>query len=213
VPSGPFARPFVYPIVDADALRGRPVAAAVRALAEGGAALVQVRAKTLPDGALLGFAREALAAARAAGLRLFVNDRADVARIAGADGVHVGQEDLPPAACRTVLGAGALVGLSTHDLAQVSAAVREPIDYLAVGPVFPTRTKANPDPVVGLDLVRRARDLWSGPLVAIGGITAANAAEVVRAGADGVAVISALLDADDLRDAVRRLQGALGGRA
>jgi thiamine-phosphate pyrophosphorylase len=136
-----------------------------------------------------------------------------VARIAGADGVHVGQEDLPPAACRTVLGAGALVGLSTHDLAQVSAAVREPIDYLAVGPVFPTRTKANPDPVVGLDLVRRARDLWSGPLVAIGGITAANAAEVVRAGADGVAVISALLDADDLRDAVRRLQGALGGRA
>jgi thiamine-phosphate pyrophosphorylase len=199
--------------VDADALRGRPVAAAVRALAEGGAALVQVRAKTRPDGALLGFAREALAAARAAGLRLVVNDRADVARIAVADGVHVGQEDLPPAACRTVLGAGALVGLSTHDLAQVSAAVREPIDYLAVGPVFPTRTKANPDPVAGLDLVRRARDLWSGPLVAIGGITAANAAEVVRAGADGVAVISALLDADDLRDALRRLQGALGGRA
>jgi thiamine-phosphate pyrophosphorylase len=212
VPSGLFARPFVYPILDADALRGRPAADAVRALAAGGARLVQMRAKAVPDGALLSLVQDALAAARAAGMALLVNDRPDVARIAGAEGVHVGQEDLPPAACRAVLGPRALVGFSTHDAAQVEAAAREPIDYLAVGPVFATRTKANPDPVVGLELVRWARRAWAGPLVAIGGIAADNVRAVIEAGADGVAVISALLAEDDLADAMRRLRRAAGER-
>ncbi|HVR71303.1 MAG TPA: thiamine phosphate synthase [Vicinamibacteria bacterium] len=204
------ARPFVYPIVDAGALGGRSAAEAVRALAEGGASLVQLRAKGMPDGALLDLAREATAAARAAGIALIVDDRADVARLAGADGVHVGQDDLPPTACRAVLGAGALVGLSTHGLGQIEAGRREPVDYLAVGPVFPTRSKRLADPVVGPELVRRARALWPGPLVAIGGITPENAREVVEAGADGLAVISAVLAHDDLAEAVRRLRRALG---
>jgi thiamine-phosphate pyrophosphorylase len=206
-------RPFVYPIVDVGALGGRPVGEAVRALAAGGAALVQLRAKALADDALVEVAREALAAARAAGVMLVVNDRADVARITGADGVHVGQDDLPPAACRAVLGEGALVGLSTHGIAQLEAGRLEPVDYLAVGPVFATRSKEKPDPVVGPDLVRRARAAWTGPLVAIGGITPDNAREVVEAGADGLAVISAVLAHDDLAEAVRRFRRALGDTA
>jgi thiamine-phosphate pyrophosphorylase len=173
---------------------------------------VQVRAKAMPDRTLLELVEEAQAAARAARGALLVNDRADVARIVGADGVHVGQDDLPPAACRAVLGPQALVGFSTHTAGQVEAAARAPIDYLAVGPVFPTRTKADPDPVVGLELVRSARRSWPGPLVAIGGITADNARAVIEAGADGVAVISALLDGGDLAEAMRRLRRAAGER-
>jgi thiamine-phosphate pyrophosphorylase len=209
---GLFARPFVYPVLDLELLRGRSAPDAVRALAAGGARLVQLRAKSSPDRALLDLTRECLAAARAAGVPLIVNDRPDVARITGADGVHVGQDDLPPAACRAVLGPAALVGVSTHDEAQVAAAAREPVDYLAVGPVYPTRTKANPDPVVGLELVRRARARWAGPLVAIGGIAAENARAVLEAGADGLAVISAVLDHDDLAGALRRLRRAAGER-
>jgi thiamine-phosphate pyrophosphorylase len=204
--------PFLYPIVDVGALGARPVAEAVRALAEGGARLVQLRVKAGPDRARVALAREAVSAAREAGALLIVNDRPDVARIAAADGVHVGQDDLPPRECRAVLGEDALVGLSTHGIAQLENGRGQPVDYLAVGPVFPTRSKENPDPVVGLDLVRRARALWSGPLVAIGGITAENAREVVDAGADGLAVISAVLAHHDLAQAVRHFRRALGER-
>jgi thiamine-phosphate pyrophosphorylase len=204
--------PFLYPIVDVAVLGGRPAAAAVRGLAEGGARLVQLRAKALADGALLAAAQEAAAAARAAGVALVVNDRPDVARIAGADGVHVGQDDLPPAACRAVLGAEALVGLSTHGLAQLERGAGEPVDYLAVGPVYATGSKQNPDPVVGPDLVRRARAIWRGPLVAIGGITPENVGAVIEAGADGIAVISAVLAQRDLAEAVRRFRRAFGER-
>jgi len=210
VPGGLPARPFLYPIVDAAALGGRSVTEVVRALAEGGARLAQLRAKGVADGALLPLAREATSAAREAGITLVVNDRADVARLVGADGVHVGQDDLPPSACRAVLGTGALVGLSTHGPGQVEAGRGEPVDYLAVGPVFPTRTKRDPDPVVGLALVRRARALWTGPLVAIGGITPENARAVVEAGADGLAVVSAVLAHPDIALAVRRFRRALG---
>ena len=203
-------RPFLYPIVDVGVLGSRPVREAVRALAAGGATLLQLRAKATKDRQLLPLAREAVAAARAAGVTLIVNDRADVALMAGADGVHVGQDDLPPVACRTVLGDRPLVGLSTHGLAQLEAGAREPVDYLAVGPVFATRSKEDPDPVVGPELVRRARERWRGPLVAIGGITPDNAREVVDAGADGLAVISAVLSHDDLAEAVRRFRRALG---
>jgi thiamine-phosphate pyrophosphorylase len=205
-------RPFIYPIVDTGALAGRSPAEAVRALAAGGARLIQLRAKDLRDGALLEMARAVLAAARAAGVTLVVNDRADVALVAAADGVHVGQDDLPPSACRAVLGEEAMVGLSTHDVAQLEAGQREPVDYLAVGPVFPTPSKLAPDPVVGTALVRRARALWKGPLVAIGGITPDNAREVVDAGADGLAVISGVMAHDDLAEAMRRYRRALGDR-
>jgi thiamine-phosphate pyrophosphorylase len=196
--------------VDVGALGSRPVGEAVRALAAGGATLLQLRAKAVPDRDLLALAREAVAAARATGVALVVNDRADVALMAGADGVHVGQDDLPPAACRAVLGGDVLVGLSTHGLAQLEKGAREPVDYLAIGPVFATRSKQDPDPVVGPDLVRRARERWRGPLVAIGGITPDNAREVVEAGADGLAVIAAVLTQVDLAEAVRRFRRALG---
>ncbi len=183
--------------------------AAVAELARGGAGIVQLRAKGAPDGLFLTWAREAVAAARSAQVPLLINDRADIARLAGADGVHVGQEDLRPADVRRVLPAPAIVGLSTHNLAQLEGARQEPIDYIAVGPVFPTRSKDRPDPVVGLDLVRQARALTALPVVAIGGIGGTTARRVVEAGADGVALISALLSCEDLAEAAREISRAL----
>ena len=209
-PSLPGA-PFVYPIVDAARLRGRDPAFVVDTLARAGARLVQLRVKGLSDRAWLGMARAALAAAHASGARLVVNDRADIARLAGADGLHVGQDDLTGADARTVVGSGVLLGVSTHNLDQLAAAATEAADYVAIGPVFPTRTKENQDPVVGLEMVRRARAATSRPLVAIGGITRENARSVVEAGADGVAVISDLLDAPDLLRAFTELAAAIRG--
>jgi thiamine-phosphate pyrophosphorylase len=203
--------PFVYPIVDAARLHGRDAAFVVDTLARAGARLVQLRVKGLADRPWLAMARAARAAAGASGALLVVNDRADIARVVGADGLHVGQDDLAGADARGIVGPGVLLGVSTHDLDQLAAAARGPVDYVAIGPVFPTRTKANPDPVVGLEMVRRARAATSRPLVAIGGITRANARDVVEAGADGVAVISDLLDAPDLGRAFMELAAAIRG--
>jgi thiamine-phosphate pyrophosphorylase len=203
--------PFLYPVLDAGLLAGREVGAVVAALAGAGCSLLQVRAKELSDARLVRFAREAVLASHAGGAHLLVNDRPDVALIVGADGVHLGQEDLSPADARALLPPGSIVGVSTHDLGQLRAALREPVDYVALGPVFATRTKARPDPVVGTEMVREARQMSDRPLVAIGGIEPDNAAEVVRAGADGLAVISALLLATDLGAAVRAFAAALGG--
>jgi len=205
------AAPFAYPIVDAGRLRGRDPAFVVDSLARAGARLIQLRVKGLSDRRWLAMAGAALAAAHASGAHLVVNDRADIARIAGADGLHVGQEDLTGTDARTVVGPGVLLGVSTHNLEQLGAAATEAVDYLAIGPVFPTRTKDNPDPVVGLEMVRRARAATPRPLVAIGGITRANARSVVEAGADGVAVISDLLDAPDLARAFTELAAAIRG--
>jgi thiamine-phosphate pyrophosphorylase len=122
-----------------------------------------------------------------------MNDRADLALAAGFDGVHVGQEDLSPESVRKIIGPDRWLGVSTHNPEQVAEADQTSADYLAIGPVFATSSKDNPDPVVGLEGVRRARQLTRKPLVAIGGITRANAASVIEAGADSVAVISDLL--------------------
>ena len=203
------ARPFLYPIVDVAALGSRTVADAVSALARGGARVVQLRAKDVDDGRLLALAKEGLATAHAAGALFIVNDRPDVARIAGADGVHVGQDDLDPSDARAVVGPDAIVGVSTHDLRQLAGAADGPVDYVAFGPIFPTRSKAAADPVVGLDLLRRARASTDRTLVAIGGITRAHAADVAAAGADGLAVISDLLSAPDLESAAREFIGTL----
>jgi thiamine-phosphate pyrophosphorylase len=208
VPALP-AGPFLYPVVDAALLGERPVGLSVAALVAGGARIVQLRAKGLSDGRLLELAAEALAVTRGAGALLVVNDRPDVARILGADGVHLGQEDLAPHEVRALLAPGSIVGLSTHSLEQLGRAEAEPVDYVAIGPVFPTRTKSHPDPVVGLEMVRRARERTRRPLVAIGGITSENARSVVEAGADGVAVISALLLAADLEGAAREMSRRL----
>jgi thiamine-phosphate pyrophosphorylase len=205
-------RPFLYPIVDVDALGDRALGPAVAALVAGGVKIVQFRAKGLADRRFLDLAAEALAAARAGGAMLIVNDRPDVAVILGADGVHVGQHDLAPRQIRPLLPAGTLLGVSTHDVGQLERAADEPVDYVAIGPVFPTRTKADPDPVVGLEMVRRARALSARPLVAIGGITETSARLVVDAGADGVAVVSALLSQPDLAAAARRFAAALAHR-
>ena len=204
--------PFVYTILDADGLAGRAAAEVVEALVEAGARLLQVRGKRLGDRALCELAREVVAAARAGGALVLVNERPDVARIAGADGVHVGQEDMPAADVRRLMPVPALVGLSTHDVAQVRAAPDGVLDYVAIGPVFATRSKAAPDPAVGLEGVAAARASTSLPLIAIGGITCANSASVVEAGADGVAVISEVMTAGDPGRAFRALAAALQSR-
>jgi thiamine-phosphate pyrophosphorylase len=136
-------------------------------------------------------------AAAANGARLIVNDRADVAAMVGAGGVHVGQEDLPVEAARKICGEAVWVGVSTHNLEQLRAADATSADYIAVGPIFPTGTKVNPDPVVGLEFLRAARSITRKPLVAIGGITVESASDVYRAGADSVAVIRDLMAAGD----------------
>jgi thiamine-phosphate pyrophosphorylase len=162
-----------------------------RQLHDGGVRWLQYRAKRLP-------ARSALAHAHALrqtfpGLKLIMNDRADLCLAADFDGVHVGQDDLWPEAVRGLVGSR-IVGVSTHNPEQVAEAAASPADYVAIGPVFATGSKLNPDPVVGLEGVRRARQLTTKPLVAIGGITLANCREVLEAGADSLAIISALMD-------------------
>jgi thiamine-phosphate pyrophosphorylase len=164
-------------------------------LCAGGARFIQLREKRLSPREFYREAEAALRVAREHGARLIINDRADIALALGADGLHVGQDDLPPEAARRLLGDGAVVGFSTHNVEQAIAAAQMPLDYIAVGPIFATQTKENPDPVVGLEGLRRVRRaVGKGvALVAIGGVTAENAAEVIEAGADTVAVISALL--------------------
>ena len=168
-----------------------------RAFLDGGARLIQLRAKELPSGAFLDLSDALVALANEYTAQIIVNDRVDVARLARAGGVHVGQEDLPPAVAREQLGPAAIVGFSTHTVAQVEGALREPISYVAVGPVFGTATKDTGYSAVGLDLVSAAARLaGSVPIVAIGGVTLENARTAIDAGASAVAVISDLLVGD-----------------
>jgi thiamine-phosphate pyrophosphorylase len=170
----------------------------VRAYLEGGARVIQLRAKTLPSAAFLALCDDAVRAAEASGARLIVNDRVDLARLSRAAGVHVGQEDVPPRDARAQLGPAAIVGFSTHTVEQIAAAAREPVTYIAVGPVFGTTTKATGYEAVGLDLVRAAVARAGGlPIVAIGGITLDRAPEVLASGASAVAVIGDLLSGGD----------------
>lgn len=201
---GVFAFPDpLYPIADADS--GADVVALAEAILAGGARLLQLRAKRATTRELIDLGRAVKAHAARAGALLILNDRADVARLIGC-GVHLGQDDLPPAAARALLGPDAVIGFSTHNLDQLDAAAREgTADYLAFGPVFATRSKANPDPVQGLDALRAARARCPLPLVAIGGITAETIPAVRAAGADAVAVIGAIAGADDPTDATRAL--------
>jgi thiamine-phosphate pyrophosphorylase len=201
--------PFLYPILDADLLGSRPCGAVVAALARAGARIVQLRAKGVSDRVLFALAQEGVGAAREAGVLFVVNDRPDVALMLGADGVHLGQDDLPPAEARRLLGADAIVGWSTHSLEQLDHAAGEPVDYVAFGPVFPTATKPDAEPVVGLAGLRAARARTVRPLVAIGGLTLQNARDAAAAGADGLAVISALMSAPELCAAARAWIGTL----
>ena len=203
--------PRLYVILDAGLMR-EPATEFVRKLIGSGVEVLQYRAKNVPAREMLASARELAAVARSAGARFFVNDRPDVAYLAGAHGVHVGQDDLGVEEARVVVGLDAWVGLSTHNSEQFEKAAMRSADYIAVGPIFATTSKANPDPIVGLHLIRRARRLTKRPIVAIGGITLERAAEVIEAGADSVAVINDILGVDDpvsrAREYLRRLEAA-----
>ena len=182
--------PRVYPVTDRK-LSGLSHAEQVRRLAAAGATLIQLREKHLPAGLFYKEAVKAVAVAREAGVVLLINDRVDIAKMTGADGVHLGQDDLPPAAARELLGPDAIIGFSTHSLAEATAAASEPVDYIAFGPIFPTDTKSDTEPVVGLERFAEIRNtLPKMQLVAIGGINADNIAAVIEAGADSAAVIS-----------------------
>jgi thiamine-phosphate pyrophosphorylase len=198
--------PRLYAIADAGVLAARGVALEHFAseLRAAGVQLVQYRDKTGSPQAVLRAASLLREIFSGTACRLILNDRADLAVLAVFDGVHVGQDDLPPDDARRVVGPGRIVGVSTHTDAQVRAADSTGADYIAIGPAFATGTKLNPDPVVGLEGIRRARALTSKPLVAIGGITRANARSVLSAGADSVAVISALLAPDESVEHVAR---------
>jgi thiamine-phosphate pyrophosphorylase len=184
--------------VDAAAAAGWAPADLARAFLDGGAPLIQIRAKQLASGPLLALCDSLVALARPYDASIIVNDRADVARMSGAAGVHVGQDDVPPAAARAMLGDGATIGVSTHGRAQVEAALPLPVDYIAVGPVFGTRTKETGYDAVGLAVVSEAARLAGArPVVAIGGITLETAPAVIAAGAGAVAVIGDLLAGGD----------------
>jgi len=159
------------------------------ALAGSGVELIQYRAKTASSRQFFEISRKLSSVLGRRGVRIIVNDRPDIALLAGAGGVHVGQDDLSVEDARAICGPDRWVGVSTHTLEQLSAADRTSADYIAFGPIFPTATKKNPDPVVGTELLRKARQMTKKPLVAIGGITLERAAEVYRAGADSLAVI------------------------
>ncbi|MBK9168529.1 MAG: thiamine phosphate synthase [Bryobacterales bacterium] len=186
--------PRLYPILDTASLtaRGCPLEDAARAVLDAGARILQIRHKGHWHRDLYAAAQRVRDACQAAGAQLIANDRADFALLLGA-GLHIGQNDLPPPLARNLTGPDCLIGFSTHNATQLIAASQEPVDYLALGPVFPTGSKMKPDPTVGVGSLSRLRSLTARPLVAIGGITRENARAVLNAGADSIAVIGDLL--------------------
>jgi thiamine-phosphate pyrophosphorylase len=179
----------VYPLTDRE-LSGLSHAAQVSQLSERGATLIQLREKSLSPLEFYAEAKAAMLVARALGVKVIVNDRADIALALKADGVHLGQDDLPAEAARRILGPDAIIGISTHTLEQARLAATLPVDYVAIGPIFATATKRGTDAAVGLDGLRLVRQAIANiPLVAIGGITLINGAESLFAGADAVSLI------------------------
>jgi thiamine-phosphate pyrophosphorylase len=205
-----FRLPRLYVIIDPAQTRDlEPVAVADRMLSAG-VRLIQYRGKQNTSRRMFEASYAIAERVRQARGIFIVNDRADVAVLTGADGVHVGQDDLPVELARRVLAAGQCVGISTHTRAQFEEAEATSADYIAFGPIFPTGSKDRPDPVVGLERLREMRGLTHRPLVAIGGITLDNAAAVIEAGADSVAVIHDLLAAEDIGAQARKFLQTLG---
>jgi thiamine-phosphate pyrophosphorylase len=204
-----FSQAPLYAILDTAARPDLPAEAVLEALLRAGVRVIQYRHK---DAFRRSHFEQCVTLARRtrqAGGAFLINDRADVADLCGAHGVHLGQEDLSPEAARRFLGDSPPIGYSTHNLDQARRAAALPVDYIAIGPVFPTATKKNPDPVVGLSLVSAVRAITNKPLVAIGGITMENAPAVLSAGADAVAVIGDLLAAPDIEERARQFLKAL----
>jgi thiamine-phosphate pyrophosphorylase len=186
--------PRLYVILDAGLLTV-PEAQCAQELADAGVRLLQYRNKRASARELFESSKKLVSLLARLKVSVVVNDRPDVAGLAGADGVHVGQEDLDVEKARLVVGTERLVGVSTHSLEQFQRAAASSADYIAVGPIFPTGTKSNPDPVVGTEFIRKVRPLTDKPIVAIGGITLEGAAGIIESGADSVAVISDILGA------------------
>jgi thiamine-phosphate pyrophosphorylase len=204
----------VYLVADPTATRGRDLVQVVAAAVAGGATLVQLRAKDVPTRGMVEAARALVALLHPRGVPLLVNDRVDVALAAGADGAHVGQDDLSAADARRLLGPDALLGVSATTLDEARRADARAADYVGAGPVFPTGSKADAAPPLGLDGLRAVCAATPLPVVAIGGIGVANAAAVIGAGVAGVSVISAICGADDPAGAARALAAAVhAGRA
>jgi len=188
-----FELPKIYPITDALLSKISHVEQ-VEKLIKGGASFIQLREKYASPQEFYKSAESALKLARARDVKIIINDRVDIALALKADGVHLGQDDLLPAEARKILGGKAIIGFSTHNIEQAVTAIRFPIDYLAIGPIFTTGTKENPDAVVGLEDLRKVREATGNfPLVAIGGINLENLREVYKAGADSAAIISSLI--------------------
>ena len=196
--------PKFYPVLDTGLLRRRGIAAldAAEAILAAGAKILQFRHKEFFSRRDFEEAEQVAALCREAGALFVMNDRADFAALLGA-ALHVGQEDLSPSDARRVLPSGTVLGFSTHNRQQLEAGDREPVDYLAIGPIFPTGSKANPDPVVGIAALAELRPITQKPLVAIGGIRRDTACEVLAAGADSVAVIGDLIPEAESRSALR----------
>jgi thiamine-phosphate pyrophosphorylase len=184
--------PRLYAIIDPTLLTNSELDLA-ETLAGSGVELIQYRNKTASSRQFFEISRQLSSSLSPRGVRLIVNDRPDIALLAGAGGVHVGQEDLSVEEARAICGSDRWVGVSTHTLEQLAEADVTSADYIAFGPIFQTVTKKNPDPIVGTEILRKARQMTMKPLVAIGGITLERAAEVYRAGADSLAVIRDLI--------------------
>ena len=204
--------PKVYPITDTR-LSGLSHVEQVERLAAGGATFIQLRDKSLSPLEFFQHAKSAVEFARRRSVRIIINDRADIALATKADGVHLGQDDLAPEAARKILGPGAIIGYSTHNLEQARHALSLPVDYLAIGPIFATSSKTDTEPIVGLEILRSVAAIAAGlPIVAIGGITLGNAPDLISRGASSVAVISALLTPNDsISERTRQLIQTLDG--
>jgi thiamine-phosphate pyrophosphorylase len=194
----------LYLVIGPDATAGRDVTSVALAAVRGGATMVQLRYKA-GTSEIMQAAREVIEVLRPTGVPVIINDRVDLARALGAQGVHLGQGDTPPAEARAALGEDAIVGLSITDPEQLKKVDPAVVDYLGAGPIFPTGSKADATPPLGLEALSQIAGGVRLPVAAIGGITEANAAAVIRAGADGLAVISAICAADNPEEAARTL--------
>ena len=201
----------VYVIADASRARGRSHLEIAEAAIRGGATAIQLRMKDEPARLMVRTARWLATLCQTAGVTFIVNDRVDVAMIVGADGVHIGQDDLPAEDVRRLMGRGALLGVSAATVQEARAAERAGADYVGVGAIYATGTKADAGAPVGLARIRQLRRAVGLPLVAIGGITVDNAAQVIAAGAQGVAVITAVTLAEDMAEAARRVRREVDG--
>ncbi len=197
------ALPPLYAILDPEQTRGRPAEHVLRELLSGGAKIIQLRAKNMSARSFLELARRARELTRSDGCRLIINDRVDVALACSADGVHLGQEDLPLRAARALLPAQ-IIGISTHDLEQAKQAQDGGADYIGFGPIYGTTTKQTGYAARGIATLREIRNVMRIPIVAIGGINEGNVSETWNAGADAAAIISDILAAEDIAAKVRR---------